>query len=147
MTIKYAVNPDTGVYYERLIGRNVSIGEFQKHLVNPEHMNTAFSHKIIIVDFQDITLDTDDQDAYSDLFDNHVKILESTPNTTEKFAIVISHTNELFFSSQLKEQLDAVKGVRSKYFLNAKGVNEYIGLDVSDFFQMNDDELIEYVVA
>lgn len=144
MRIEYTVDQDTGIYYERLIGKNVSIDEFQKHLLNPEHMHTAFGYKVIIVDFQHITLDIDDQEAYSELFDNHIKVLESTPTETEKFAIVISHTNELFFSSQLKEQLDAVKGVRSKYFLTPEAVNDYVGCDVSALFLMNDGELSEY---
>ena len=71
-------------------------------------------------------------------------MLETTPNVTEKFAIVISDVTELFFSSQLKEQLDAVKGVRSKYFLHAEAVNDYMGLDVGSFFLMKRDELTEY---
>lgn len=147
MTIKYTVDRETGIYYERLIGHDVSIGEFQKHLVNPEHMHTAFKHKDIIVDFQNITLNTEDCEAFNELFENHIHILEETPNETEKFAIVISHTNELFFSSPLKEQLDAVKGVRSKFFLDPKGVRDYIGQDVSSFFQMDESELIEYKVV
>ena len=72
-------------------------------------MHNAFKYKMIIVDFQNITLDL-----------------------------------ELFFSSQLKEQLDAVKGVRSKYFLHAEAVNDYMGLDVGSFFLMKRDELTEY---
>lgn len=146
MTIKYAVDKDTGVYYERLLGKNVTIAEFQKHLVNPEHMHTAFKHKMIIVDFQNITLNTEDQDAYGALFDNHIKILEATPNVTEKFAIVVSDVTELFFSSQLKEHLDAVKGVRSKFFLQREAVNDYMGLDVGSFFLMKNDELTEYSI-
>jgi len=146
MQIRYSVSEETGIYYERLLGRNVSIEEFQRQLLNPEHMHKAFQYKNIIVDFQNITLDLDDQEAYSELFDNHIKILQETPNETEKFAIVVSHTNELFFSSQLKEQLDAVKGVRSKFFLKTEAVNDYMEADVNAFFLMNDDELSKYVL-
>ena len=144
MQIRYTADNERGIYYERLLGENVPIDIFQKHLLNPTHMNNAFKYKKIIVDFQDISLEIDDQEAYSELFDNHILILQSTPNETEKFAIVISHTNELFFSSQLKEQLDAVKGVRSKFFLTPEAVNGYIGSDVSSFFTIADKDLEEY---
>ena len=147
MQILYTADEKTGVYYERLVGKNVPIEEFQRHLLNPEHMHNAFQYKKIIVDFQNITLELDDQEAYSELFDNHIKILQETPSATEKFAIVVSHTNELFFSSQLKEQLDAVKGVRSKFFLKTEAVNAYMEVDVGKFFLINDVELGKYSLS